>query len=82
MSDKNPRRERDLAQVQKHLDALSEHFDSALIFVTRNESGELGGTVHIELGNGNWFTRFGQVQDWLIRQEEFQRIKSRKSEDE
>jgi hypothetical protein len=74
--------ETDTARVQAVVDALSEHYDSVQIFVTRHESGEAHGTVGIEQGCGNMFARIGQCHSWLNRMEEFDRIKSRDDADD
>lgn len=79
MSDE-PTRAADLALVQKHIDALGEHFDSVQIFVTRHAEGELGGTVSINLGSGNYFSRYGHVHAWCIRQDEQERMDRRNSD--
>jgi hypothetical protein len=63
----------DLKRVQAALDTLSEHFDTVHVFATRHESGEQGGTVNVNLGVGNWFARYGQIQEWLVKQEEVTR---------
>lgn len=72
----------DRARVHEHLNALSEHFDSVQIFVTRHESGRLDGTIRCELGAGNWFARYGQVKDWVTYTEERTRADVRKEERE
>jgi hypothetical protein len=74
-------REKDMAMLQKHCEQLGEHFDSVQIFVTRLESGELNGTVNINYGAGNWFTRYGQVNHWLVKSSEQARIDVRKDEE-
>jgi hypothetical protein len=63
MSASNPSEE--AALIAHHLRALSEHFDSVQIFATRHESGAKDGTLHWQQGAGNWYARFGQVQEWL-----------------
>jgi len=45
--------------LQKHVDALMEHFDSIQIFGTRHE--QEAGTVNSHAGDGNLFARFGQA---------------------
>lgn len=60
----------DMKMVEEAAQKLSEHFDSVQIFVTSHEMGEHDGTMNINLGVGNWFTRYGQVSDWLIRKDE------------
>lgn len=74
--------EKDMALIREALNKLSEHFDSVQIFATRHESGELDGTVNITLGTGNWFTRYGHVRSWLVRNDEQERITMRKKEGE
>lgn len=59
----------DLERVQKAAQALGEHFDTVQIFVTRHESFSSDGTHHIARGLGNWFGRYGQVRDWILRVE-------------
>lgn len=66
--------ERDMARVDQALDLLREHFDTIQIFVSRNESGELDGTVTVHKGVGNWFARFGQVRAWMIKEEQSLRL--------
>lgn len=78
LSNDNP----DVALVRKHAQELGEHFDSCQIFCTRHEEGEHQGTVNIHIGVGNWFTRYGQVAEWFVKQEEFTRITARKDEGE
>jgi len=60
----------DMARVQSAIDALGEHFDTVQILTTRHEEGSDGGTVNVSLGSGNWFARYGQCREWLIKQEE------------
>lgn len=67
----------DVERVQKAVDALGEHFDSVQIFATRCEMGENDGTIYLSLGSGNWFTRYGQVCNWLEREQEHTRLKVR-----
>ncbi len=68
MSDKL--KDDDLERIKKATQALGEHFDSVQIFCTRHEAFKRDGTVNVNYGEGNWFTRFGQVRDWVIRQDE------------
>lgn len=63
--------------VQSHANALGEHFDSVMIFVTRHESGEKNGTVRLRLGVGDWYSRYGVVREWLVKTEEQIRIDAR-----
>lgn len=61
-------RSRDVALLQKHVDALGEHFDTVQIFCTRHDHHNL--TVAVQLGAGNWYARYGHVMEWLERQAE------------
>lgn len=70
----------DIERVQKVVDELIEHFDSVQILVTRVETGELNGTVTLSLGAGNWYARYGQVKDWMIKIDERSRESIRNEE--
>lgn len=61
-------KQRDEAMIQKCVDELGEHFDTVQIFATRHEKGENDGTVHVQLGAGNWFARYGHVTNWLVQE--------------
>lgn len=54
----------DVKRVRAAVTSLGEHFETVQVFVTRHEPGTLDGTKHIALGSGNWFARFGQIQQW------------------
>jgi hypothetical protein len=75
-------KDEDLKRVQAALNTLGEHFDTVQILATRHEPGQEDGTVHVELGVGNWFARRGQVADWLVRVDEESRSISRQDEEE
>lgn len=68
----------DLARVKAACEDLIEHFDTVMIFTTRHESGELDGTVNVRYGLGNWFARKGQIEDWLLKEDEQTREQVRK----
>jgi hypothetical protein len=72
----------DVKRVGRVVTELGEHFDSVQIFATRCESGELGGTITVHMGTGNWFTRYGQVKEWIVKQDEYTRIKCRIEEND
>lgn len=59
----------ELKVVQKHIDALKECFDTVQIFVTRHESDNEG-TLQIGKGRGNYFARYGQIEQWLLKEKE------------
>jgi hypothetical protein len=56
-------RENDIQVLTGALDLLMKHFDTAMVFVTRQEKE--GETMSSAIGRGNWYARFGQVQSWL-----------------
>lgn len=74
----NDDKNKDLERVREACDSLIEHFDTVMIFTTRHESGELDGTVNVRYGLGNWFARKGQIEDWLLKEDECSRINARK----
>lgn len=45
----------------------SQGFDSVMVFANLFDNEEK--TSHWALGDGNWFARFGQVREWLVRTE-------------
>lgn len=65
-----PDEDRDKGLLRKHVEQLGEYFDSVTILCTRHEPEVEDGTINISDGCGNWFARFGQVREWLIRSEE------------
>ena len=69
MSDQNPEFEAVLSVARQ----LGEHFDSVQIFVTRHEPGERDGTVTACAGIGNWYSRYGQIKEWVIKQDQHAR---------
>lgn len=73
LSDEHP----DVARVRQAAQALAEYYDSVQIFASRDESGEHEGTVNVHIGVGNWFARYGQVKDWVIKIEEQTRVNVR-----
>ena len=50
--------------IEKYCAQLMEHFDTVQIFVTEYR-GEMGNTLGLEVGAGNWFARLGQVGSWM-----------------
>lgn len=55
--------EHDEKLVTEVIQQLRRHFDTVEIFVTRDEPE--GKTLAFADGAGNWYARFGQVQEWL-----------------
>jgi hypothetical protein len=70
MPEQTEEQKRDLALLKTHTAALSEHFDSVQIFVTRRNP-EGTGTVNARWGSGDWFARYGHVKWWLNCQNGF-----------
>jgi len=67
--------EKDFEMVKKATTSLGEHFDSVQIFVTRYSSQDR--TLNGSWGEGNWFSRYGLVREWLISEEERTKEKQR-----
>lgn len=61
--------DQEMQRVKDACNVLIEHFDTVQIFVTRYAPEEDCGTVNINYGAGNWFARYGQVCEWLVKQE-------------
>lgn len=59
-------READLERVKVAAQSLGEHFDSVQIFVTRHAAYEENGTIKVNYGEGNWFSRYGQIAEWML----------------
>lgn len=72
----------DLKMVREAAERLGEHFDSVQILTTRHEPGTEDGTVNVNYGVGNWFTRYGQVREWLIKCEERTKAFVRREEEQ
>lgn len=70
----------ELAFLEKHCASIGEHFDTVQIFVTRFDAEQ--GTCNASYGSGNWFARRGQIQDWLVKENEQTCVGVRKSEEE
>lgn len=73
-------KDQDTELLAKAVELLGEHFDAVSIFCSRHEPECEDGTVTVTDGCGNWHARFGQVREWLVRQDERARASVR-SED-
>ena len=73
----DPEAEEDVEIVKKACTALGEHFDTVHVFATRHDPATLDGTVTVAYGAGSWFARYGQIQEWMIKQDEQARLKVR-----
>ena len=67
----------DVDLVQKHVNQLIEMFDSVQVFCVRHDPANADGTIAVQIGAGNWFSRCGQVREWLVMQDEHSRSKMR-----
>lgn len=63
--------------VKKAALDLGEHVDTVQIFVSKYSPEGDGNSLTFEIGNGSYYARFGQVQEWLTIQEEYQRCWAR-----
>lgn len=72
----------DMDRIKAAREALSEHFDTVQIFVTRqtDKSEEDEGTVNATWGYGNWFARKGQIDTWSLKQDERSRKEVREED--
>lgn len=52
------------AIVQKHVDALMEHFECVQILTSLSSQN---GTESVNLGAGNWFARQGMAHEFISR---------------
>lgn len=55
----------DVKLVRDAIEKLGDQFDTVQVFVTRHEAGMHDGTLHIGLGSGNFFARYGQIITWV-----------------
>jgi hypothetical protein len=76
----NTDKNKDWEIVRKAMEQIGEHFDNVQIFATRHESGK--GTINIHMGNGNWYARYGQVKEWIVKEEEDSRQSVREENDD
>ena len=61
--------EKEYELVKKACQELGEHFDSVQIFTSRHEPGIEDGTLDASFGVGNFFSRYGQIKFWMLKQE-------------
>ncbi len=67
--------------VKRRCHELSEHFDTVRIFVTRHR-GEDATTEGYSSGVGNFYAQRGQISEWLVKQDEFERLDAKESREE
>lgn len=71
----------DIKLIEEALNSLGEHFDTVQIFTTRHVPYTEGGTRSAALGVGNWYARYGQVAEWLVKTDEHTRREVRRYEE-
>lgn len=54
------------AAVDKALNMLAEHYDAIQIFGTYQTKDK---TSRYDKGRGNFYTRYGMVRSWVVREE-------------
>jgi hypothetical protein len=58
------------AFVAEHVQAMMARCDTVQVFVTvHTADGQDTRTYALHAGDGHWHARYGQVREWLIRQE-------------
>lgn len=62
----------DQKNIDESVGKLLEHFDSVRIFVTR-QNGERQETESYDTGGGNLYAQLGQIQEWLVFQNQYAR---------
>lgn len=62
-------RERESDIIDRHVNALMEHFDTVQVFVTKYVGIDESTIAHAQ-GKGNWHARIGQVREWVTRNDE------------
>ena len=67
--------------VKKHVAELGEYCKSVKIFVTVEHPDDETISRSYNSGCGEWFASYGQIQAWLIEQDEIIRCDARKAED-
>jgi hypothetical protein len=69
--------ERLRALVRRHVGQLAEHFESVQVFATvhRREGARMVSNA-LDLGSGCWYTRYGQIREWLLMNDERARQKA------
>ena len=59
-------RDADETTINAALELLRKSFDTAQVFVTRQESMAYDAkTVAGSYGYGNWYARYGQIHEWV-----------------
>lgn len=62
--------------IHKHIRALAEHFDCVQVFCSCH-LGDSKGTRAFAIGSGNYYGRYGQIREWIVKKEEQSRCEMR-----
>ncbi len=71
-------KDKDLAELERHVAQLGERFDTIRIFATTHSGSE---TFSSTSGGGNLYAQLGQVREWLIRQDEMAKCNARRDDE-
>jgi hypothetical protein len=66
----------DMVVLDKAIETVGEHWDTVHIFVTRHDDAKKETTKGYR-GTGNWFARYGQIREWVAKEEERMRCNMR-----
>lgn len=55
--------------VREAVERISEHVDAVTIFVTKKREDGRDGTWRLTFGSGNWYTRYGQIKQWVLSED-------------
>jgi hypothetical protein len=62
-------RKEDMDRIDRVVHQLSEHYCTVHVFVSRHE-GDKDQTRSVNRGSGSWFSRYGQIREWLVYEDE------------
>lgn len=65
----NTEKDTDLKRLEQHASALSEHYESVRIFVTRRTEDGKCESVSSTTGRGNYYAQLGQIHEWIVMQD-------------
>ena len=77
IDEEKARNDADYKRIENAAIMLSEFFDTVQIFCTRHDPEE--GTTSHHHGRGNYYARRGQVETWLVKENEASRDEVRKA---
>lgn len=83
MDEPSVEQDKDVVMIKEHLRQLIEHgdFDTVHIFASRHQPGsKSSGTRVMQFGLGHWHARYGQIREWVVKEEEKMRMEERDAE--